>query len=48
MLTREAAFPPAGDTDSDEHTVRAFGVNDDGVAYALSGTVTIDDDDDDN
>ena len=41
MLTREAAFPPGSDSDS--HTVRAFGVNDDGVAYALSGTVTIDD-----
>ena len=41
MLTREAAFPPGSDSDS--HTVRAFGVNDDGVAYALSGAVTIDD-----
>ena len=41
MLTREEAFRGAGADDA--HTVRAFGVNDDGVAYALSGSVTIDD-----
>ena len=46
MMTREAAFPVAADSDS--HTVRVFGVNSDGVAYALSGTVTIDDGDGDN
>ena len=48
MRTREPDFPPDGDTDSDSHTIRAFGVNDDGVAYSLSGMVTIDDGDGDN
>ena len=48
MLTREAAFPVEADNDSDSHTVRVFGVNDDGVALTASGTVTIDDGDDDN
>ena len=41
MLTREAGFPP--DLDSDEHTVRAFGVNDDGIALVQSVTIDIDD-----
>ena len=45
MMTREAGFTPT--TDSDSHTVRAFGVNDDGVAYSLSQTVDIDDGEDD-
>ena len=45
MMTREAGFPP--DSDSDEHTVRAFGVNDDGVAYSLSAVIDIDDGEDD-
>ena len=38
---RPGAPPPTSST------VRAFGVNDDGVAYALSGAVTIDDGEDD-
>ena len=41
MRTREAGFPPT--TDSDEHTVRAFGVNDDGIALVQSVTIDIDD-----
>ena len=41
MRTREAGFPP--DSDSDEHTVRAFGVNDDGIALVQSVTIDIDD-----
>ena len=41
MRTREAAFPPAAD--SDTHTVLAFGVNDDGVALVMSVTIDIDD-----
>ena len=45
MLTREAGFPPT--TDSDEHTVRAFGVNDDGMALVASVTLDIDDGEDD-
>ena len=48
MMTREAVFPVSEDSDSDSHTVRAFGVNDDGVAYSLTQTVDIDDGDDDN
>ena len=44
MLTREAGFPP--DTDSDTHTVRAFGVNDDGIALVSSVTISIDDGED--
>ena len=48
MLTRESAFPPTGDTDSDTHTVLAFGVNDDEIAIVSSATVTIDDGDDEN
>ena len=47
MMTREADFPPAGDTDSDEHMVRMFAV-DDGIAVTLSMPVMIDDGDDDN
>ena len=41
MLTREAAFPPTSDSDS--HTVLAFGVNDDGIALVSSVTIDIDD-----
>ena len=41
MRTREAGFPPA--SNSDMHTVRAFGVNDDGVALTATKMVTIDD-----
>ena len=41
MRTREAGFPPV--SDSDMHTVRAFGVNDDGIALVLSVTIDIDD-----
>ena len=41
MLTREAAFTPT--TDSDTHTVLAFGVNDDGIALVSSLTLDIDD-----
>ena len=49
MLTREAAFPPSGDTDSDTgHRVLAFAVNDDGVALVDEVTLTIDDGDDEN
>ena len=48
MLTREEAFPPTGDTDSDSHTVLAFAVNDDGIALVSTVTLTIDDGDDDN
>ena len=44
MLTREAGFPPT--TDSDEHTVRAFGVNDDGIALVSTVTLDIDDGED--
>ena len=47
MMTREADFPPAGNNDSDLHTVRAFAV-DDGIAVTLSKMVTIDDGDDAN
>ena len=49
MLTREAAFPPSGDTDSDTgHRVLAFAVNDDGIALVDEVTLTIDDGDDEN
>ena len=41
MLTREAAFPPT--TDSDSHTVLAFGVNDDGIALVSSVDGDLDD-----
>ena len=41
MATREAAFLPS--TDSDDHTVRAFGVNDDGIALVSEETIKIDD-----
>ena len=41
MLTREAAFPPT--TNSDSHTLLAFGVNDDGIAIVVEETLTIDD-----
>ena len=34
MMTREADFPPAGDSDSDTHMVRMFAV-DDGIAVTL-------------
>ena len=44
-LTREAAFPPT--SDSDTHTVLAFGVNDDGIALVSSATIDIDDGEDD-
>jgi hypothetical protein len=48
MLTREEEFPrdEIDGATADESTVRAFGVNDDGVALVGSGTVTIDDGDD--
>ena len=49
MRTREADFPPAGETDSDTgHIVLAFAVNDDGVALVMEVTITIDDGDDEN
>ena len=49
MLTREAGFPPTGDTNSDTgHTVRAFAVNDDGIALVRSVDLTIDDGEADN
>ena len=41
MLTREAAFTPAAD--SDTHTVLAFAVNDDGVALVASVDLDLDD-----
>ena len=43
MRTREAGFPPDADADSDMHIVRAFGVNDDGIALVQSVTIDIDD-----
>ena len=45
MATRESDFPPTAD--SDEHTVRAFAVNGDGVALVSSAMVMIDDEDED-
>ena len=44
MLTREAAFPPT--SDSDQHTVLAFGVNNDGIALVSSVTLNLNDDED--
>ena len=41
MMTREADFPPTGDSDS--HMVRMFAVDDDGIAVTLSKPVTIND-----
>ena len=47
MRTREAGFPRDEDgTDPDEHTVLAFGVNDDGVALVMEVDLTIDDGED--
>ena len=47
MMTREADFPPAGDSDSDSHMVRMFAV-DDGIAVTQAMPVTIDDGDNEN
>ena len=44
MRTREAGFPPT--EESDMHRVRAFAVNDDGIALVGSVMITIDDGDD--
>ena len=41
MLTGAAAFPPT--RDSDDHTVLAFAVNDDGIAFMSSATIDTDD-----
>ena len=41
MLTREAGFLPG--TESDNHMVRAFAVNDDGIALVQVVTIDIDD-----
>ena len=46
MLTREAGFLPT--SDSDAHTVRAFAVNDDGIALVQEVSIDIDDGEDGN
>ena len=47
MRTREAAFPrtESSGATADAHTVRAFGVNDDGIALVQAVVITIQDGD---